>query len=262
MKTTHQVIHGDCLVELNGIPDNSVDMVLTSPPYDSLRDGHDNGLDLAKVGEHIYRILNDGGVAAIIIQDQTKNFQKSMTTFKMAVDWNKTGLKLFECVIWSKDGRPGAWWSKRFRVDHEYILIFFKGDKPQYFDKSHLAEEVRPYQNKGTTRLSSGETVKNTSGSTLSTKSRGTIWNYTPSKSERGPHRGIKLQHPSTFPDKLAEDLIRTFCQPDGLVVDPFSGSGTTSVAAAATERNSIAIEINEDFVEIINKRMAIVIER
>jgi len=75
----------------------------------------------------------------MVIQDQTKNFGKSLTSFKTIVDWcDSFGFKLFETVIYRKYGAEGAWWNKRFRVDHEYVPIFLKGERPQYFNKEHL----------------------------------------------------------------------------------------------------------------------------
>ncbi|MCC6550548.1 MAG: site-specific DNA-methyltransferase, partial [Ignavibacteriaceae bacterium] len=117
---------------LKSFPENSIDLVVTSPPYDKIRDykGELN-FDLHKTGEQIYRILKPGGIAVLVTQDQTKNFGKSLTSFKTIIDWCDTiGFKLFETVIYRKHGPEGAWWSQRFRVDNEYMPNFLKGEKP------------------------------------------------------------------------------------------------------------------------------------
>lgn len=94
----------DCVEGMSKIPDNSIDLVVTSPPYDQLRE-YDGNLtfDLHKTGEQVYRILKDGGIAVMVIQDQTKDFGKSLTTFRTVIDWcDNIGFKLFETVIYRK----------------------------------------------------------------------------------------------------------------------------------------------------------------
>src|SRR3989344_5999178 len=93
----NNVYCGDNVEHMKKIPDNSVDLVVTSPPYDQLRDYEgDLSFDLHATGEQIFRILKDGGIAVMVIQDQTKNFGKSLTSFKTIVDWcDKIGFKLF-----------------------------------------------------------------------------------------------------------------------------------------------------------------------
>ena len=82
-----RIICGDAAEVLKGIPENSVDLVVTSPPYDDLRDYKGFSLDLHAVGEEIYRVLKPGGVCAMVIQDATKNFSKTLTSFRTILDW-------------------------------------------------------------------------------------------------------------------------------------------------------------------------------
>jgi len=244
---------------MQAIPDKSVDLVVTSPPYDAIRDYKGFGLDLNKVGIELGRILKEGGICVIVIQDQTKNFRKSLTSFKTIVNWcENTEMDLFECVIYSRQGRPGAWWKTRFRVDHEYIPIFLKGKRPQYFDKSHLTVKLdHNWSAKGTTRMTDGRTLHNTSGNIGNTKTQGTIFHYSNSASESCIDKKIKLKHPATFPDKLAEDFIKCFCPENGIVLDPFMGSGTTLKMAKLNGRKFIGFEISQEYVDIANKRLA-----
>jgi DNA modification methylase len=132
----NNIIVGDCSEVLLSIEDESVDFVLFSPPYDKIRDYNGYALDFPEIGNELYKKIKDGGVVCVVIQDGTRDFAKSCTTARLIVDWvDRVGFRLFENVIYSRDGRPGAWWSKRFRVDHEYILMFFKGSRPKYFCK-------------------------------------------------------------------------------------------------------------------------------
>jgi len=254
-----QIHCGDCLEVLQAVDDESVDLTVFSPPYDGIRDYDRNWtLDYSSLGHQLLRVTRDGGVAAVVIGDGTKNFAKSLTTFRWAVDWvDRVGWKLFECCIYSRHGNPGAWWTKRFRVDHEYILIFFKGGRPKFFDKEHLLIDSKHAGKtySGTDRLTSGGFKKITPKAVNAKKCRGTIWKYATSNTEGNR---TKLKHPATFPDQLAEDLVLCFSEQGDTVLDPMCGSGTTAVVAAKAHRPFIAIDINPEYVDIIRRRLDI----
>jgi len=246
----------DCAEGMKKLPDNSIDMVVTSPPYDSLRRYNGFSVNLHDTGVEIFRVLKQGGVAVMVIQDQTINFGKSLTSFRTILDWcDNIGFKLFECVIYRKNGTEGAWWKNRFRVDHEYMPIFLKGEKPQYFDKEPLKV---PSKHGGEVMTGSGN--RKTDGTTTKTvrrainlmKCRGTVWDYLMA----GDKDPIKRKHPATFPDKIPYDFIIAFCPPDGIVLDPFMGSGSTAVAAKKLERRFIGFDISEEYCQIANERL------
>lgn len=246
----------DCVEGIKKLPDNSVDLVITSPPYDSVRNYNGFKYDLHATGKELHRVLKEGGIAAVVIQDQTKNFAKSLTSFRMIVDWvDNIGFKLFETVIYKKHGAEGAWWSKRFRVDHEYMPIFLKGARPQYFNKEPLKI---PSKHRGktmtgcATRLTNGKTLKSKKVTISPLKCRGTLWDYTTC----GDGTKLKHQHPATFPDKIPYDFIRCFCPPNGIVIDPFMGSGTTALAAIKLERNFVGFDVSKEYCDLINRRI------
>jgi site-specific DNA-methyltransferase (adenine-specific) len=246
----------DCVEAMKQLPDNSIDLVVTSPPYDSMRDYKGFSYDLHAAGKEIYRILKDGGMAVMVIQDQTKNFGKSLTSFKTIVDWcDNIGFKLFETAIYRKYGAEGAWWNKRFRVDHEYMPIFLKGERPQYFNKEPLkipSKHGGKTMTGGGTRLTNGVRLATRSITINPMKCRGTIWEYMTA----GDGTRLKHQHPATFPDKLPIDFIQCFCPPKGIVLDPFIGSGTTALATIKLERNYIGIDISNVYCELSKKRL------
>lgn len=251
------VIHvGDALRHVRTLPSESVDLTLFSPPYDGVRDYKGEwAIDLPALGGELLRVTRGGGFAVIVIGDGTKDFRKSMTTFRTAVAWEDAGWGLFECAIYARDGRPGAWWATRFRVDHEYILMFFKGRRPRSLQKEHLRVPTK-HRGKmwtGTQRLTNGETVPIAS-TVGDTKCRGTIWHYTTSNSEGNP---LKMRHPATYPDALARDIVLAFSAPGDLVYDPFVGSGTTAVVAAQEGRRFLGCDISEEYVQIAHERLA-----
>jgi len=254
----NKIICGDAIRLLKNWPSGSIDIVVTSPPYDSIRDYKGFSLNLSAVGQEIYRVLKEGGVAAMVIQDQTKNFGKSLTSFRTILDWcDRIGFKLFETVIYRKYGAEGAWWNKRFRVDHEYIPVFLKGERPQYFNKEHLkipSKHGGKTMTGGGTRLTNGVRIATRAITINPMKCRGTIWEYMTA----GDGSRLKHQHPATFPNQLPYDLIQCFCPESGIVLDPFVGSGTTTVAAKNLGRSYIGIDIAPEYCEIAKKRMTV----
>lgn len=251
-----QLMHGDCLESMEHIADVSVDMVVFSPPYDSIRDYQDGwSFDSSTMADALFRIIKPGGVCAVVIGDGTKDFAKSLTSFRLAVDWcDRAGWKLFECCIYQRHGTPGAWWSKRFRVDHEYIFIFFKGDKPKTFHKEHLMVSSKHAGTMlhGTDRMTDGTTRIITQKIIKPFKCRGTVWHY----SGKAEGNKLKSKHPATYPDKLAEDLILCFTEPDDLVLDPMMGSGTTLAMAKRNGREFLGCEISSEYFAIAEERI------
>ena len=252
----NKIICGDAVEVMKKFPSNSVDIVVTSPPYDAVRDYKGFSLDLHAAGKEIYRVLKDGGVAVMVIQDQTKNFGKTLTSFRTIVDWcDSFGFKLFETVIYRKYGAEGAWWNKRFRVDHEYVPVFLKGERPQHFNKEHLkipSKHGGKTMTGGGTRLTNGVRIATRSIKINSTKCRGTIWEYLTA----GDGSRLKHEHPATFPNKLPYDFISCFTPKNGIVLDPFVGSGTTTVAAKNLGYKYIGIDIAPEYCAIAEKRM------
>jgi len=252
----NKIICGDAVEELKKFPDNSIDLVVTSPPYDKIRKYNGFSYNLHSTGKEIYRVLKDGGIVVMVIQDQTKNFGKSLTSFRTIVDWvDNIGFKLFETVIYRKYGAEGAWWNKRFRVDHEYMPIFLKGERPQYFNKEPLkipSKHGGKTMTGGGTRLTNGVRITTRSITINPMKCRGTIWEYMTA----GDGTRLKHHHPATFPDRLPYDFIQCFCPPNGIVLDPFVGSGTTALAAIQLEKKYIGIDISKEYCELSKKRI------
>ena len=257
-----KVYCGDCVELLKYIPDSSIDMVVTSPPYDKVRDYKGNSVfDLHKTGEELFRVIKNGGIVVMVIQDQTKDFGKSLTSFRTIIDWCDTiGFKLFETVIYRKHGPEGAWWTKRFRVDHEYMPIFLKGDRPNYFNKEPLKV---PSKHGG--KVMTGSGARKTNGETQRTvtrpinimKCRGTVWDYLMA----GDKNPLKRKNPAVFPDKIPYDSIQCFCPEGGIVLDPFCGSGSPLVTAKQLGRRYIGIDIEEEYCALAEERIRTEVE-
>jgi site-specific DNA-methyltransferase (adenine-specific) len=249
---------------MQGLKDSSIHVVLTSPPYDAIRDYKGKPtIDLPNLGVEINRVLVDGGIAVVVLGDQTNDFAKSLTTFRTAVDWvDNAGLRLWECLIWNRPGTPGGWWSKRFRVDHEYVLIFLKGKRPRHFTKEHMkipATYAGTMQH-GSHWSTEGERVDITRKVVADTKCPGTVvrWNKSNTEPRATDDHALKRQHPATFPQKLAADMIECFTLPGDTVVDPYCGSGSTLVEALRLKRQFVGIDIANEYCLISEKRLAL----
>ncbi len=252
----NKILNEDCVKGMKKLPDGCIDLVVTSPPYDSIRDYNGFNINLHETGKEIFRILKEGGIAVMVIQDQTKNFGKSLTSFRTIVDWcDNIGFKLFETVIYKKHGAEGGWWKTRFRVDHEYIPVFLKGERWKYFNKNPLKIKSKwagATMTGCATRLTNGQTLSSKKVTINPTKCRGTIWDYTTC----GDGTRLKHEHPATFPDRLPVDFIQCFCPPGGIVLDPFMGSGTTALAAITLERNYIGFDISKEYCNLAERRI------
>lgn len=247
----------DAIDHVDTLTDESVDLVVFSPPYDNVRDYRGKwSIDLPLLGERLLRVVKPGGFVVVVMADGTKDQRKSMTTFRTAVAWEDAGWALFESVVYARDGRPGAWWSTRFRVDHEHVLMFYKGRRPRpvtHHDGLRVPSKHAGKRWTGTQRLSDGTTVPLRSGVVADTKCRGTIWRYPTSNSEGNR---AKMEHPATYPDALARDLVLAFSAPGDVVYDPMMGSGTTVVVAAQNGRRYIGNDVSPEYVALARRRL------
>lgn len=252
---TNIVVCSDNVEYLKTLPDNSIDFVVTSPPYDNLRDYKGFSIDLHALGVELYRVMKDGGTCVWVVQDACINGARSLTSFRTVLDWADSGWRLWDTLSYF---RRGVWAHKtRFRTDFEYMFVFLKGKKPKYFNKEHL-NVPNPSAGKvytgGKYRKKDGTTAEANTWVARETKCRGTIFNY----NFGGDGTKLKKEHPAVFPDLLALDMIECFCPPDGVVFDPFNGSGTTVVAAKSCGRKYIGVDISEEYVEIAQKRLSV----
>lgn len=250
----NQVIQGDCLEVMKDIPDKSIDMILTSPPYDNLRDYKGYTFNFEGIAREIYRVLKDGGVCVWIVGDATIKGSETGTSFKQALYFKEIGFNLHDTMIWQKDSftAVGALTS-RYAPVFEYMFILSKGNlktfnpikdrKNKYFGDS-IHGKIR--QKDGTTRDMSGKNVK-TIGEY---GQRFNIWQINAHR-QRGEGK-----HPAPFPEKLAEDHILSWSNEGDTILDPMAGSGTTLKMAKKNNRNYIGIEISPEYIDIINKRL------
>jgi site-specific DNA-methyltransferase (adenine-specific) len=247
------LMQGDCVERMHGISDQSIDLTVTSPPYDDMRNYNGNNEQWCErvweeVLKELYRVTKDGGVVVWIVGDATIKGSESTSSFKQAMFAVKCGFRLHDTMIWNKPSTPPTQ-RNRYQQKFEYMFVFTKGS-PSAFnplkEKSQTAGRIRK-----THRSKTGNHELNEEGeyTTKDYKMIGNVWDINIC-SEKG------IKHPAKFPLKLAEDHITTWSNKGDVVFDPFAGSGTTGVACVNSGRSFIGIELDQDYFNIANNRI------
>ena len=255
----NKVIHGDCLIEMQKIPDKSIDMVLTSPPYDNLRDYKGYTFDFEGIARELYRVLKDGGVCVWIVGDATVKGSETGTSFKQALYFKEIGFNLHDTMIYRKNSLSYPTFDKYYPC-FEYMFVFSKG-KPKSINL--IADRVNKQAGKKITGNERGVngSLKEMSGSRnkrsiKETGIRFNIWDYNTGWQHSYTEDFLR-GHPAIFPEKLAEDHILSWSNEGDIILDPMAGSGTTLKMAKKNNRNYIGLEISQEYIDIINKRLS-----
>ena len=251
------IYHGDCRDILASLS-LQVDLTVTSPPYDNLREyGGQQAWSFdqfTEVARELWMVTKDGGVVVWIVNDETRDGNKTGSSFQQALHFKEIGFRLHDTMIWNKGGFSGVGsTSVRYGPVTEFMFVLSRG-KPKTFNP------LRDRRNSNPCPERKASTVRLPNGKLLAKKHirkpqgqygiRFNIWNIFP---ETSSHNRV---HPAPFPKVLATDHIKSWSNPDDLILDPFMGSGTTLVAAKQLGRRAIGIEIEERYCDIAVKRM------
>lgn len=246
-----ELILGDCLEELEKMKDNSIDCVITSPPYDNLR----TYKDTLEWGEHIwkpvikelFRVAKEGGVMVWVVGDATIKGSETGTSFKQALWAKKCGFNLHDTMIWEKAGQGAVGSNYCYWQNFEYMFVLSKG-RPKSIN---LIEDRRNVYNKSKyVHGSRGEDGKSKSRKMLKHKDFGrrfNIWKIT---------QETNKIHKAVFPEQLADNHIRSWTEKGDTVLDPFMGSGTTGVVCKKLGREFVGIEIVPEYYDLAKSRI------
>lgn len=238
------------------IPDNFIDLTVTSPPYDNLRLYKGYSFDFENVAKELYRVTKDGGVVVWIVSDETKDFSESMTSFKQAMFFKEVGFKLLDTMIYYKQNYAPAYPTlRRYANQFEYMFVFVKGKKPKVFNPVQREKKDPRKSAKSSYRQKDGTLIYKTSDTSRETKDASNVWEYA-SGGNFSTKDKIAFQHPAIFPEKLALDHILSWSKEGDVILDPFMGSGTTAKMAKLNNRNFIGFEISEEYIHIANERL------
>ena len=249
----NKIYNEDCLDTMIRMEDNLIDLTVTSPPYDDLRNYKGFSFEFEEVAKELYRVTKKGGVVAWIVGDSTKKGSESGTSFRQALYFKDIGFNLHDTMIYRK-ANPIPLTHNRYEQCFEYMFILSKG-RPNIFNPIMTAcknpgkpekygQNRRQSHGKNhSMRLYEKDEVKITNTHKISDN----IFSYS---------IGAKTGHAAPFPEKLASDHIISWSNEGGLVYDPFMGSGTTAKMAKANGRNFIGSEISAEYCQISRARV------
>ena len=243
----------DCVEGLKLLKDESIDLTVTSPPYDNLRKYNGYSFDFEPVAKELYRVTKLGGVVVWVVGDATINGSETGTSFRQALYFKECGFNLHDTMIYKKTKFPPIDPTTAYRYTgcFEYMFVFSKG-KPKccnYIKEKckHAGKRAVSYQRSKNDKLRYDRKEKNKNHIVNDYKIKCNVWEYA-SCSVKG--------HPAPFPEQLANDHIVSWSNEGDIVLDPFSGSGTTHKMALLNNRRFIGFEVSQEYVDIENQRL------
>ena len=254
-KYINKIINGNCVEVMKNFDENSIDLTLTSPPYDNLRTYKGFTFPFEDIAKELYRITKVGGVVVWVVNDATIESSETVTSFKQPLKFMEVGFNLHDTMIFQKTNPIPQIYRKRYNGIFEYMFVFSKGTvkthNPIKIDCLHAGLELN-----GTTykNFSKGEQKREKMAQPVkSQKIKGNIWEYVVGKkAEDQEAKG----HPAPFPCALARDHINSWTNEGDIVFDPMNGSGTTCISALKLGRDYIGVDISEEYCEIARNRI------
>ena len=249
----NEIYLDDCLDLMKDINNDAIDLTVTSPPYDNLRN-YNNSLEwnfeiFQSVAHELFRVTKFGGIVVWIVGDATVKGTETGTSFNQALYFKEVGFNLHDTMIWEKTAMLPT--QDRYYNIFEYMFVFSKG-KPKAMnfieDKPNVnggkVQKKDSCINKGKQKDGTGTFIRKEFGR------RTNIWRIPIGKNKE------TCGHPAPFPEQLAHDHIVTWSNPGDLVFDPFVGSGTTCKMAILTGRKYLGVDKEEKSYEIAKNRV------
>ena len=255
MLELNKIYNMECVQGMKLLDDCSVDLTVTSPPYDNLRSYKGFEFDFESVAKELYRVTKQGGVVVWIVGDATVKGSETGTSFKQALYFKEIGFNLHDTMIYAKNGGLPIN-CQRYNPSFEYMFIFTKG-KVKTFNPLLIECRQAGKTSTGTQRQKNG-TLKIKTGygkPTKNNKTKDNVWIYEIGFNKTTKDK-IAFQHPAIFPEQLAQDHITSWSNENDLVLDCFMGSGTIAKMAKANNRQYIGFELSEEYCQIAEQRL------
>ena len=257
-KYLNSIIEGNCVEVMKSFDENSIDLTVTSPPYDNLRTYKGYVFPFKEIAEQLYRVTKPGGIVVWVVADATIKGSETGTSFKQALHFKEIGFNLHDTMIFQKTNPIPQIYRKRYNNIFEYMFVFSKGEVKTHnaikVDCSHAGLQLN-----GTTykNYSKGEQKREKMAKPVKKKKiKGNIWEYVVGKkAEDQEAKG----HPAPFPCALARDHINSWTNEGDVVLDPMNGSGTTCISALQLNRKYIGIDMSHEYCEMARERIAII---
>ena len=251
----NKIYNEDCLDTMAKMPDNFINLTVTSPPYDNLRQYNGYSFDFESIAKELFRVTKQGGVVVWIVGDETVKGSETGTSFKQALFFKEIGFNLHDTMIYQKSN-PIPIQHNRYQPCFEYMFILSKG-KHNAFNPI-MENTVNPSGKLTITQREKDGSKNHGSGygyKRNSKRYRHNVWKYNVGKNQTTKD-SVAFEHPAIFPEQLANDHIISWSNEGDLVYDPFMGSGTVAKMCILNNRNWIGSEISSEYCEIIEERI------
>jgi len=259
-KYLNKITNGNCKKVLAKFGDDTIDLVITSPPYDDLRDYTNdekwNFKLFQEIAKQLFRIMKPGGIVVWVVGDKVTNGNKSLTSYRQALYFQEIGFNIFDVIIYEKTG-SGPPHKNRYFNTYEHMFVLSKG-LPKTINL------LKDKENKWANSETYGNVTRREKDGTLTDKGKKTvnelgvrtnIWKYANGKGF-STKDDVAYQHPAIFPEKLVQDHILSWSNEDDIILDPFGGSGTVAKVATQLKRRWISIEISKEYCALAKKRI------
>lgn len=244
-------IYNECCLEtMKSMDDNFIDLTITSPPYDNLRNYNGYSFPFENIAKELYRVTKEGGVIVWVIADQTKNGSESGTSFRQALFFNEIGFNIHDTMIYKKK-RIVPLTHNRYEQGFEYMFVFSKG-KPKTFNPIMIDCIYAGTEHWGKPsfhKTNSSGLVSVDKKKINDKKQKDNVWEFLNAKDNA-------YKHPAPFPEQLANDHIISWSNENDIVYDCFMGSGTTAKMALVNNRKFIGSEISSEYCQIAENRL------
>ena len=248
----NKIICGNSVEVMAEIPDNTVNLVVTSPPYDDLRNYKGYTFPFEDMAKEMFRVMHPNGIVVWVVGDKIKKGNRSLTSFVQALYFQDIGFKVHDVMIYRKKNTPFMR-SNAYTNCYEFMFVLSK-EGPKTFNPlltktKRNGVEGLPH-NKGPDAINQKKM-----GELKKEKTLTNIWDYAVGLGGSTSDR-YAFDHPAVFPEKLAEDHIVSWTNEGDIVLDPMCGSGTTCKMAKINNRKFIGIDISEEYCQIAQKRV------
>lgn len=249
----NRIINENCVSAMKRLKDGCIDLTVTSPPYDNLRNYNGYDFDFEEIAKELFRVTKEGGVVVWIVGDAVINGSETGTSFKQALFFIECGFRLHDTMIYEKNSSsfPARRDGNRYTQIFEYMFILSKG-KPKCNLLCDKKNKWAGYTNWGNnTQYDKDGNLKKTNNikPVPEFSPRNNIWKYSVGFNDI-------TGHPAVFPEKLVEDHILSWSNEGDIVLDPMCGSGTTCKMAKLNNRNYIGIDCSEEYCKISMERI------
>lgn len=250
----NNVVVGNCVDVMNKMPAEFVDLTVSSPPYDDLRDYKGYSFPFEDIANGLFRVTKKGGLVVWVVADKIVKGNRTMTSFKQALYFQQVGFNVHDVMIYKKKNTPFMR-SNAYTNCYEFMFVFGRG-APNTFNPIK-----EPTVRQGLEKMPVNKGRDGINNKVLSKlnemKSRNNIWEYAVGLGGTTKDR-VAFQHPAVFPEKLALDHILSWTNEGDLVFDPMAGSGTTLKMAKSANRKFFGCDISPEYVQIARERLSI----